>query len=260
VDVLEIDDLTHTYPDGTAALRGVSLRVERGASLGLIGPNGAGKSTLLLAVLGFVRSRGTIRVGDVALSRDTLREIRRRVGIVFQNADDQLFMPTVFDDVAFGPLCAGLREGEVCRRVSEALEAVGAGHLVDRAPYHLSGGEKRRVALATVLAMRPEVVLFDEPTSSLDPASREQFIALVRDLPATRIVATHDLATVAAACSRTAILFEGRIVAQGNTGELLADADLMQRVQLSGATRAATPQAPCGGTCGGAVGPPGTAQ
>ena len=231
---LEIEDLTHAYPDGTQSLRGVSLSIERGSAVGLIGPNGAGKSSLLLAALGFLRCGGAVRVGDVELTRGTVREIRRRVGIVFQDANDQLFMPTVFDDVAFGPLCAGLDETEVRRRVAEALEAVGAGHLADRAPYHLSGGEKRRVALATVLAMRPEIILFDEPTGNLDPPSRSRFIRVLGDLPATRVLATHDLDAVAATCARTAVLSEGRIVAEGRTTDVLADADLMRRAGLDG--------------------------
>jgi len=228
--ILEVRNLSYQYPDGPQALRGVDLQVDDGECLAMIGPNGAGKSTLMLAVLGFVEAKGRVVVDGLELSRRTVKEIRRRAGIVFQEADDQLFMPTVFDDVAFGPLCLGLRGQEVRQRVSEALRLVDAENLVQRAPYHLSAGEKRRVALATVLAMRPRMIFFDEPSSGLDPRSRRMLIQTLRSLPATRIVATHDLDLARAACSRVVLMAEGRMVATGPTQSILLDDALMGRL------------------------------
>jgi cobalt/nickel transport system ATP-binding protein len=233
MSLLEIDNLSYRYHDGAAALRGATLHVAEGERLALVGPNGAGKSTLLLAVLGFLEARGRVAVAGLELTRASAREIRRRVGIVFQNADDQLFMPTVFDDVAFGPLCLGLDAPEVRRRVAEALEQVGAADLADRAPYHLSGGEKRRVALATVLAMRPRAILFDEPSSSLDQAARRRLMTLLASMPGTQVIATHDLELVRAVCTRVAVMAEGRMVADGPTTQLLDDTDLLHRYGLT---------------------------
>jgi cobalt/nickel transport system ATP-binding protein len=232
VNALEVAQLEYAYPDGTPALCGANFSVAPGECLGLVGPNGAGKSTLLLALLGFVPARGRVQVGDLTLSRATRREIRRRVGLVFQEPDDQLFMSTVFDDVAFGPLCQGLPAAEVPARVAEALDRVTAADLADRAPFHLSSGEKRRVALAAVLAMRPEIVLFDEPSSNLDPRSRRQLIRLLAAMNCTRLVASHDLELVLELCPRVAVMAAGRIVAEGPTPVLLADAALMERFSL----------------------------
>ena len=232
MNALDVAQLEFSYPDGTPALCGVNFSVAPGECLGLVGPNGAGKSTLLLALLGFVPARGHVQVGDLALTHATRSEIRRRVGLVFQEPDDQLFMSTVFDDVAFGPLCQGLPAAEVPARVAEALDRVSAANLADRAPFHLSCGEKRRVALATVLAMRPEIVLLDEPSSNLDPRSRRQLIRLLAGLPCTRLIASHDLELVLELCPRVAIMAAGRIVATGPTPALLADPALMDQFSL----------------------------
>ncbi len=174
--IIDVEDLPYRYPDGTAALRGVSLAVTPGQCVGVIGPNGAGKSTLLLHLNGILRGGGSVRIGGLEVTKKNLPEVRRRVGLIFQNSDDQLFMPTVFDDVAFGPLNMGLDEVEVRRRVAQALEAVGKAGFEERAPYHLSGGEKRAGAIATVLAMEPQVLVMDEPASSLDHRRRRSLI------------------------------------------------------------------------------------
>ena len=227
--VVLIEHLSYRYPDGTQALRDVSLSIGRGQCVGLIGPNGAGKSTLLLHLNGTLRGEGRVVIGDLEVAKQTLSEVRRRVGVIFQDSDDQLFMPTVFDDVAFGPLNLGLSEEEVRRRVTEALRVVGREGFEERAPYHLSGGEKRAVAVATVLAMEPEVLVMDEPTSSLDQRSRRSLIELLRKLPITKLITTHDLELILELCSRCVVMNDGRIVADGPAPTILADARLLAR-------------------------------
>ena len=224
-----IEHLSYRYPDGTQALRDVSLSIDRGQCVGLIGPNGAGKSTLLLHLNGTLRGEGRVVIGDLEVTKQTLSEVRRRVGVIFQDSDDQLFMPTVFDDVAFGPLNLGLSEEEVRRRVTEALRVVGREGFEERAPYHLSGGEKRAVAVATVLAMEPEVLVMDEPTSSLDQRSRRSLIELLRKLPITKLITTHDLELILELCCRCVVMNDGRIVADGPAPTILADARLLAR-------------------------------
>ncbi|MFC7479920.1 energy-coupling factor ABC transporter ATP-binding protein [Luedemannella flava] len=228
--------MRYAYPDGSTALRGVDLRVARGERVALLGPNGAGKTTLVLHLNGILHGGGgTVRVGDLAVEpgdRARLTEIRRRVGIVFQDPDDQLFMPTVAEDVAFGPANLGLRGAELSSRVDEALAAVGMAEFRDRAPHHLSFGQRRRVAVATVLAMRPEILVLDEPSSNLDPASRRELSEILRALPVTLLMVTHDLPYALELCRRSVILDAGRIVADGGTVDLLADADLMARHRL----------------------------
>ena len=225
---LEVSDLEVSYPDGRRALAGVRFRVAQGERVALVGPNGAGKSTLLLALAGVLSGRGKVRVGDVTLSRVTLREVRRRVGLVFQDPDDQLFMPTLAEDVAFGPAQLGLRGDELSRRVDETLDAVGLAGFGPRPPQRLSGGEKRAASLATVLAMRPQLLALDEPTLGLDPRARRRLLARIRALPGTCLVATHDLELVLAFCGRALLLDAGRLVAEGPPRELLADAALME--------------------------------
>ncbi|MBN2563982.1 MAG: ABC transporter ATP-binding protein [Phycisphaerae bacterium] len=226
--IVEARDLHFSYPDGTEALRGVSLRITHGEAVALIGANGAGKSTLLLHLNGCLSpTRGEVRLGDVPLNRDTVVAARRAVGMVFQDPDDQLFMPTVFEDVAFGPLNAGLPPDEVHGRVANALERVGMNHLQGRPPYRLSAGEKRAVAIATVLAMLPDVLVMDEPSSHLDPRGRRRLIELLRSFEHTRIIATHDLELVVEACSRVIVLDGGQVVAEGPTVEILNNEDLM---------------------------------
>lgn len=231
--IVEVKNLQHIYSDGTEALKGVTFRITHGESVAIIGANGAGKSTLLQHLNGFLEpTGGEIRIGDTPLTRGTLPIIRRTVGMVFQNPDDQLFMPTVFDDVAFGPLNLGLRGEHVNQRVREALEQVGAAHLCSKPPYHLSGGEKKRVAIATVLAMSPDILVMDEPTSGLDPFSRRQLMALLCEFRHTRIFTSHDLDMVLELCTRTMILHEGQIMADGPTREIFQQDELLAACRL----------------------------
>jgi cobalt transport protein ATP-binding subunit len=227
-----LEAVSFTYPDGQVALREVSLEVLPGETLGLMGPNGAGKSTLLLHLNGLLRGSGRVSVGGVAVSERTLPEIRSKVGFLFQNPDDQLFMPTVWDDVAFGPRNAGLPKEEVRRRVEEALRVTGMTESAQRPPHHLSLGQKKRVALATVLALDCEALVLDEPTSGLDPRGRRELGQFLSTLEQTRIVATHDLEFAVELCDRVAVLDGGQIVALGRPAEVLADAELMERTGL----------------------------
>jgi cobalt/nickel transport system ATP-binding protein len=232
---LDVAGLRFAYPDGHVALHGVDLRVARGETVAVLGPNGAGKTTFVLHLNGILAGgAGTVTVAGLTVSRDraTLAEIRRRVGIVFQDPDDQLFLPTVAEDVAFGPAKLGLRGAELDARVGEALDAVGMAAHRDRAPHHLSYGQRRRVAVATVLAMRPEILVLDEPSSNLDPASRRELAAILRALPVTLLMVTHDLPYALELCDRSVILDAGRIVADGATADLLADPDLLARHRL----------------------------
>jgi cobalt/nickel transport system ATP-binding protein len=231
--IVEVKNLRHTYPDGTAAIRDVSFRITHGESVAVIGANGAGKSTLLQHLNGYLEpTEGEIQIGDTPLSKSTLPGIRRTVGMVFQNPDDQLFMPTVFDDVAFGPLNLGLTGEHLETKVAEALERVGAGHLRDKPPYHLSGGEKKRVAIATVLAMSPDILVMDEPTSGLDPYARRQLMELLKEFHHTKIFTSHDLDMVLELCERTIILHEGLIKADGPTVEIFRNDELLKDCRL----------------------------
>jgi cobalt/nickel transport system ATP-binding protein len=231
--IVEAQDLYFTYPDGTDVLRGISFRITHGESVAIVGANGAGKSTLLLHLNGYLTSTsGALRIGDSPLLPENLKQVRRAVGLVFQDPDDQLFMPTVFDDVAFGPLNMGLPASEVQTRVKAALETVGAWHLHDRPPYRLSGGEKRAVAIATVLSMSPDILVMDEPSSNLDPRSRRGLIDLLRRFSHTKIIATHDLDMVMDLCHRTLVIREGRIIADGLTTEIMRDEELLASSNL----------------------------
>jgi cobalt/nickel transport system ATP-binding protein len=226
--ILELADVRYRYPTGPEALRGVTFSVAAGERVGLVGPNGAGKSTLLLAIAGFVAAAGVIRLAGHTLSRRTVRDVRRHLGLVFQDPDDQLFMPRVGDDVAFGPATMGLAAEEVHARVHEALEAVQLEGYEGRAPYHLSVGEKRRAALATVLAMRPQVLAMDEPSANLDPRGRRRLIGLLKGLPGTILVVGHDLDLILDVCSRTVVIDAGRVVADGPAATVLGDRNLME--------------------------------
>jgi cobalt/nickel transport system ATP-binding protein len=226
--IVEVRDLSFAYPDGTEALRGISFRVEHGEAVALVGGNGAGKSTLLLHLNACLATRrGEVRIGDTLLTRETAALARRAIGTVFQDPDDQLFMSTVAEDVAFGPLNAGLPPDQVEQRVASALARVGMAQVRDRPPYRLSAGEKRAVALATVLAMSPDILLLDEPSSNLDPRGRRRLIELLRSFEHTRIIATHDLELVVEVCSRVIVLDGGRIVADGPARDILNDEALM---------------------------------
>ncbi len=231
MNALTIRQLSYRYPDGTRALQDVSLAIEENECVGLIGPNGSGKSTLLLHVNGILPEKleGEERVSvfGIALRASSLPEIRRAVGLLFQDPDDQLFCPTVYEDVAFGPQQFGEPEEVVRAAVKEALDLVGLAGFGARSPHHLSGGEKQRVCLAGILACRPRMLALDEPTSDLDPRGRREFAALLRRLPATKIIATHDLELVVRLCSRAVVMDGGRIVADGPVAELLSNEELM---------------------------------
>lgn len=228
VSTLEIKELSYAYPDGHQALRGVSLRLCPGEKVALVGPNGAGKSTLLVHLNGIIeRQTGSIEICGLELNKKTVARVRAMVGLVFQSPDDQLFSPTVFDDVAYGPVYQGFTPGEVQSRVDEALRMVHMESYIKRVSHHLSVGEKKRIAIATVLSMKPDVLVLDEPTAGLDPRARRALIELLRELPQTMIVATHDLPLVRELLPRTVIMDEGRIAADGPTKEILSDQALL---------------------------------
>jgi len=224
---LEVRDLHFSYPDGRAALRGVDLFVAPGEKVGLVGPNGAGKSTLILHLNGILRGHGEVRVCSLPVEDANLGRIRASVGVVFQDPDDQLFSPSVAEDVAFGPLYMGLPGDEVERRVRTALAAVGMPEAGGRVSHHLSGGEKKRVAIASVLSMEPEILVLDEPTAGLDPRGRRGLIRLLATLPQTMLVSTHDLGMVGELFARTVVLDQGKVVVDGPTAELMANTVLL---------------------------------
>jgi cobalt/nickel transport system ATP-binding protein len=230
-NVIEITNLQYRYHDGTVALAGVNLRVAAGECVGLLGPNGSGKSTLLLHLNGILPEKpdggGAVKIMGEVVSKQNLEKIRRQVGLVFQDPDDQLFCPLAAEDVAFGPQQLGLSEAEIAGRVRSALAQVGLAGFGRRATHHLSHGEKRRLCLAGVLACDPEILALDEPTSDLDPRGRREFKALLRQIPATKLMATHDLELVVEMCSRVVVLDRGAVVADGPTRELLNNEELM---------------------------------
>jgi len=226
--IVEVKDLVYSYPDATPALDGVTFRITHGESVGIVGANGAGKSTLLMHLTGCLfPGAGSVYIGDHVLTRQNLAQVRGRVGMIFQDPDDQLFMPTVYDDVAFGPLNQCVPPSEIDALVAKALKTVGALHLKHRPPYKLSGGEKRRVAIATVLAMSPDILIMDEPSTGLDPRSRRQLIELLKTFEHTKIIATHDLDLVLDLCERTIILHQGKVAADGPTQEIFDDERLL---------------------------------
>ena len=227
---ITVDDLTYFYPDGTQALKSVSLEISAGESISLMGPNGAGKTTLFLHLNGLITGNsGIVKVFGTSMDgKKSMREIRQRVGIVFQNPEDQLFCPTVFDDVAFGPLNYGFPPEEVRDRVRDALKAVGMSEYGDRVPHHLSFGEKKRISLATILSIRPDIILLDEPTSNLDPRARRKVIEVIRSLKVTKVIATHDLEMALELCERGIILDSGSVVADGPILRILKDKSLLE--------------------------------
>ena len=233
VPVLDVRGLAYAYPDGHQALYGVDLRLAAGERVAMLGPNGAGKTTLVLHLNGILTAgAGTVTVSGLPVSGRDLREVRRRVGIVFQDPDDQLFMPTVRDDVAFGPRNLGLRGAALEAAVTRALAQVGMAAYADRPPHHLSFGQRRRVAVATVLAMEPELLVLDEPSSNLDPASRRELADIIRSLDVTVLMVTHDLPYALELCPRSVVLSGGVVVADGPTAALLGDEDLMRTHRL----------------------------
>ena len=233
---LEIKELAFAYPDGNQALFGVNLSVQKGERVALLGPNGAGKTTLVMHMNGIhPTSHGSIHVAGQLVdskNKESIKEIRSKVGIVFQDPDDQLFMPTVREDVAFGPINMGVTGAELEAQVMQALELVGMADYADRPPHHLSFGQRRRVAVATVLAMKPEILVLDEPSSNLDPASRRELADILRDLDITLLMVTHDLPYALELCSRSVILSQGTIVADGKTIDILCNDSLMAENRL----------------------------
>ena len=226
-EIIRIENLSFSYPDGQKALDGVNLTIRRGESVALIGPNGAGKSTVMLHLNGILRSNGAVSILNQPVAERNLKWIRSKVGLVFQNPEDQLFSPTVFDDVAFGPINMGFTETEVHRLVKKALAEVGMSGYENRSPYHLSWGEKKRIAFATVLAMSPEIIVADEPSSNLDPRAKWSLIRLLNKLTLTKIIASHDLALVQAVCKRAVVLDNGKVIADGTTHEILENEPLL---------------------------------
>jgi cobalt/nickel transport system ATP-binding protein len=230
---VRVRGLEYRYPDGHAALCGVDLRIEPGERVALLGPNGAGKTTLALHLNGVLRaSAGEIAVGGLSVERANLKEIRRRVGLVFQDPDDQLFMPTVREDVAFGPANFGLDGAALNERVDSALDSVGMADSGDRSPLHLSGGQRKRVALATVLACEPEILVLDEPSSNLEPVARRELAELLLRLNRTMLMVTHDLPYALQLCPRSVLIDNGVVIADGPTRDLLADAELLAAHRL----------------------------
>jgi len=228
-EIIKIRNLEYVYPDGTRALKGVNLDISKGESVGLIGPNGAGKSTLLLHLNGILKgTKGSVEVLGMRVEDENLAKIRRKVAIVFQEPDDQLFMPTVFDDVAFGPVNSGYSKEKVKEKVKKALRQVRMEGYEDRCSHHLSLGEKKKISIATVLSMDPEILILDEPTISLDPGARRELIKLLKDLNITKIIAGHDLELIVEICSRVVLLDEGEIVTNGDPREVLSNKSLME--------------------------------
>lgn len=230
---LEVRNLQFSYPDGHEAVKNISFQVQQGEAVGIIGANGAGKSTIIMLVMGILSPEyGEVLVEDVSVNKKTLSMIRQKIGLVTQDPDDQLFMTTVFDDIAFGPRNYKLDEKEVESRVEKALDLVGISHLRDRAPFKLSGGEKRSVAIASVLSMNPEILIMDEPTSALDPKSRRRLIGLLNSFEHTMIITSHDLDMVLETCKRIIVIKEGRIAAEGASDEILSNEGLLDECGL----------------------------
>jgi len=231
--IVELKDVRFSYPDGTEALKGVSFRILHGESVGIAGANGAGKTTLLLNLNGhLLPSGGEISIGDIPLTKKTRQEIRKKVGFVFQRPDDQLFMPTVYEDVAFGPINLGVPPERVDERVEDALEKVSCLHLINRPPHRLSEGQKRAVAIATVIAMNPDILVMDEPASNLDPKSRRQLIKLLKNFKHTKIIASHDLDLILDLCERCIVIKDGKVVADGPSEEVLLNEQLLEENNL----------------------------
>ena len=230
--VIQIRELNYFYPDHTKAISDISLDICEGESVGIIGPNGAGKTTLLLHLNGILKGNGSVVICGLKIQEENLPEIRKKVGMIFQNPDTQLFMPTVFDDVAFGPINMDLSKKEVEESVNQALEEVDMSGAIHRLAHHLSFGEKKRISIATVLSMKPDILAMDEPTSNLDPKHRRMLIGLIKNFTHTKIIASHDLDLIGEVCTRIIMLDKGSIVAQGKTIEILKNKDLLEKHDL----------------------------
>lgn len=224
---IEIQNLSYEYSDNTIALSNITLAIEHGQKVALIGPNGAGKSTLLLAIAGFTKGKGTVFVDGIKVERKNLKQIRTTLACCLENPDDQLFMPTLFDDVSFGPLNMGLSIEEVKKRTQDALQTVGLTDMANKAPHHLSAGQKRAAAIATLLSMSPKIITFDEPDGNLDPRNRKKLVQLLKNLSQTLIVATCNMAFAATFANRAVLLDKGSIVADGNAKEIMSNSILM---------------------------------
>ena len=224
--IIKIENLSYSYPDGNRALSDINLEVEHGEALGIIGANGAGKSTLLLHLNGILQGSGKIKIAGQELTQKNINLIRRMVGLVFQDPDSQLFMPTVFDDVGFGPTNMGMKKQEVAQSVRRALEEVDMLPSISRSSHHLSVGEKKRISIATVLSMNPQVLVMDEPSSNLDPKHRRELIKLLNKLEMTKVIASHDLELIAQTCSRVVLMENGKIISGGTCPNFLAEAAL----------------------------------
>jgi cobalt/nickel transport system ATP-binding protein len=231
--IVELKDVHFRYPDGTEALKGISFKVVHGESVGITGANGAGKTTLLLNLNGhLLPTNGEISIGEVPLMKKTRQEIRKKVGFVFQRPDDQLFMPSVYEDVAFGPINLGLSQEKVDERVKSALQKVGCLHLMKRPPHRLSEGQKRAVTIAAVMAMNPDILVMDEPASNLDPKSRRQLINLLKSFQHTKIIASHDLDLILDVCERCIMIKDGKVVVDGPAEEALSNEGLLDENNL----------------------------
>lgn len=231
-EICVIKNLRYSYPDGTKALGGIDFSMVRGEKIAVLGANGAGKSTLMLHLNGVLEGSGEILIDGIRLEKKTLRQIRQKVGLVFQNPDDQLFCPTVFDDIAFGPLNMNLSKDEVARRVVQALGQVGLSGFEKRSPFHLSTGEKKRVALATVLSMDSELIVLDEPTTNLDPKGRREILELLTAINRSMIIVTHDFEMAAKLCPRSIVISQGRIMADNSTATIISDIKLLETCGL----------------------------
>lgn len=230
---VEVSGLHFTYPDGRIALRGADFVAAAGERVAILGPNGAGKTTLALHLNGILSpAQGRVSIGDTEVVEENYPVVRRMVGLVFQDSNDQLFMPTVREDVAFGPANLGSKGDELDLVVDQALETVDGMGFAERPPHHLSGGERRRAALATVLSMEPDVLVFDEPSAGLDPVGRRELVATLKQLPMTQLIITHDLPLALELCPRAVIMNEGRVVADGHTREILTDDALLDENRL----------------------------
>ena len=231
--MLEIKNLNYSYPDGKEALKDINIKIDNNETIAIVGANGAGKSTLIKTIVGiFLTDQGEIIVDEEKVTKKTLNSIRKKVGVVFQNPDDQLFMNKVYDDIAFGPRNYNFTEEEVREKVERVMKNLDIEELSERSPNNLSGGEKRKVAIATVLSIEPSIILFDEPTSFLDPKGKRMLIETLKNINTTKIIATHDLDMVKDICERVIVLKEGKIMADGNPKEVFSDIDFMEKCEL----------------------------